>query len=84
MQVIPNISTKDLHQSPGELRFISPFVLRKSAVPALYSLHLVSCKTGFGLPLLFKQLQELMTYRRVWNLFEATKDGLLKEADVRA
>jgi len=38
---------------------------RKASLPALHSLHLVSCKTGDGLPQLLKQMQELMAYRRM-------------------
>lgn len=38
---------------------------RKASLPALHSLHIVSCKTGSGLPQLLSQMQDIMAYRRM-------------------
>jgi len=38
---------------------------RKAALPPLHSLHLVSCKTGAGMPKLLDRLKEMMSYKRL-------------------
>ena len=54
------------HSAPMPCPLCGPSVMRrKASLPALHSLHLVSCKTGDGLPQLLKQMQELMAYRWV-------------------
>jgi len=54
---------KDIRVQPIE-RWIKA-ECKKASLPALHSLHLVSCKTGVGLSQLSRELQEVMTYRRM-------------------